>query len=726
MSMERRWLLNLVSARLSRRIVFWVFASIVVIEIIILIPSVYRRERELLQYLEQISAAKASGTLATRDLEVDAAQLLMYVQTLPDSEVVVGGALYEASGALVGTFGESPTLSFEAAAAGKRAMLYRDMARYDAVWDTPLLGDRLLIIRHDATGVRQEFFAFIGRIAGLVVIIAAFVTAATLIVLDRLIISPIMVLRRDLYRAGAILSDDLACDTATLPELEPAAIARRDELGDVNRAFQDMVQQIAEANAMRKQAEDELRLSEEKFSKAFHSSPNPVAISTLAEGRFLDVNDSFLALFGRTLETTLGFTVDDLNLWLNAGDRQQMIQDLIRAGFVRNREYPFRTASGERRIALYSAERIAIDSQDCLLSVFSDITERTQAEAALRDSELRFRRLVEQAADAFFVINVQGEIVDVNQQACDELGYTRAELLALTVPDIEIDVTAEQFPQIWQQLLPGSPLTLTGTHRRKDGSQFPVEVRVGMLDYGQEQLILALSRDISERRKAEEAQARLAEVGELASMIVHEVRNPLTTVLMGLNSFRQMDLSERAQMRLSLALEESERLRRLLNEILLYAKEQTLFLDEIEVNQFCLDLLDALSGNPTVGDRPIEFTPAPTEVRIQGDRDKLKQVLINLVSNACEAVDAGEPIRWQVSLEAQTSNVQIQIQNGGDPIPPEVLPRLTQPFFTTKSAGNGLGLAITKRIVEAHQGVLHIESSLETGTVVTVSLPRLS
>ena len=102
------------------------------------------------------------------------------------------------------------------------------------------------------------------------------------------------------------------------------------------------------------------------------------------------------------------------------------------------------------------------------------------------------------------------------------------------------------------------------------------------------------------------------------------------------------------------------------------------------------------------------------------DRNKLKQVLINLISNACEAVSQGEKIIISLS---QTSQACLTVQNGGKPIPPETLARLTQPFFSTKSSGNGLGLAIVKRIIDAHQGSLTFTSTLETGTTATVHLP---
>jgi len=111
-------------------------------------------------------------------------------------------------------------------------------------------------------------------------------------------------------------------------------------------------------------------------------------------------------------------------------------------------------------------------------------------------------------------------------------------------------------------------------------------------------------------------------------------------------------------------------------------------------------------------------------VLVQGDRDKLKQVFINLVSNACEASPAQEPVTCIIQ-PPQRNQVSVTIHNRGEPIPPELLPQLTRPFFTTKPSGNGLGLAITKHIVEAHQGELTITSSAEQGTQVTVTLPML-
>ncbi|MGF1523513.1 MAG: PAS domain S-box protein [Leptolyngbyaceae cyanobacterium] len=727
MGLKPRLSSNLLNARLSRRIVFWIFLSILVIEAIILVPSVLRRERELLEYLRSLSSAQAEGVLSVKsDLDtIDDEALLSYLENLRNNEIVLGGALYRADGSLVGTFGEKPELELEEALAtepwwrdGDR--YNRQTQRYDALWQmSPFENRYQLIVRHDAAWVGREFYFFIARITGLVMIISVFVTGAMMFLLERLVISPVLALRRDLRRAGNTLRQNQ--DARSLPfESVSKGILRRDELGDVIMAFEEMVNQVGEATAERDQAETDLRLSEEKFSKSFYASPNPMTLTTLESGRLLEVNDSFLSLYGTDRESVIGKTSTELGLWAESGDRAKMLAVLDEKGFLRNQEYRFCAMCGELRTVLFSAEIVQLNDEACILSVTNDITERKAAEEALRESEQRFRTLIEQATDALFVVDPSGRFLDVNQEACQTLGYSREELLQLAVPDIQTVVPIEELVADGQVTL-AHPITKEGMHQRKDGSQFPVEVRLGRIEIAGRSVLLALARDITARKQMEQAQARLAEIGELAAMIVHEVRNPLTTVLMGLHTFEQMDLSERAKARLAFALEESERLQRLLNEILMYAREHSLDLEALALGPFLQMLCDEFCHQPTAANRTIQTYGLQTTKQVMVDRDRLKQVFINLLSNACEASPPEEPITCTLTIS--NTLVTVTVKNGGEPIPAEVLPKLTQPFFTTKSSGNGLGLAITRRIIEAHRGSLHITSSTDTGTIVTVHLP---
>jgi signal transduction histidine kinase len=240
-----------------------------------------------------------------------------------------------------------------------------------------------------------------------------------------------------------------------------------------------------------------------------------------------------------------------------------------------------------------------------------------------------------------------------------------------------------------------------------------------------------LRAEIDERLKAEAqrqgaeqekmaALASLAEVGELASMIVHEIRNPLTTVWMSLKAFEHLSLPERSQHQLQLALTEAARLQDLLQEILHYAKPQGPQCIALELTSWLAEVVTGLSGLPQY--QELVYQPAKPPLTVLADPDKLKQVVINLVNNACEATLPGQPVRcW---LEATDTDAYIHVHNGGAPIPPEILPQLTRPFFSTKANGTGLGLAIVKRIVDTYGGTLTIESTEKMGTTITVAFPK--
>jgi signal transduction histidine kinase len=215
---------------------------------------------------------------------------------------------------------------------------------------------------------------------------------------------------------------------------------------------------------------------------------------------------------------------------------------------------------------------------------------------------------------------------------------------------------------------------------------------------------------------------RLAAVGALAASIVHEIRNPLTTLWMWLDHCQRQDLSEPDKKRLAWATADGDRLQRLLNQILLYAKPQTLQLQTVDLNQLVATTLDVLHHTPAALNRQLAFEPSPTPVTLNADSDKLRQVLINLVTNACEAVSEGDRIQIKVASLGSDRH-SLQVHNGGHPIHPEQLAKLTEPFFTTKATGTGLGLAIVQQIINAHAGSLKIESAATAGTTVTVTLP---
>ncbi len=218
---------------------------------------------------------------------------------------------------------------------------------------------------------------------------------------------------------------------------------------------------------------------------------------------------------------------------------------------------------------------------------------------------------------------------------------------------------------------------------------------------------------------------RLAAIGEFTATIVHEVRNPLMTIEMGLKYAHRVLDSNADRERLALSLSESDRLKHLLQEILSYAKPQPLQLSRLNISEFLKLLLIQIQELPEAVDRRIDFENHLPAGEVMADINKLKQVFINLFRNACEAIDPHDSISCSLGIEIDSNYVWIQIHNGGEPIPPELLPQLTTPFCSSKSSGTGLGLAISKRILTAHDGKLTIASS-SLGTTVSVYLPICS
>lgn len=360
------------------------------------------------------------------------------------------------------------------------------------------------------------------------------------------------------------------------------------------------------------------------------------------------------------------------------------------------------------------------------------VSAQLQIESIAHSSlEQRFRKIFEGSNDAIFVIDpAQDTILEANPRATQLLDYSRHELLN----SIKISqVHPNEMPQLIQftqtVFQNGRGWTDELTCLTRSNNELPAEISAAPIEFEGKQCILAMVRDISERKQAEadakKVSSHLAEVGELASMIVHEIRNPLTTVLMGLASFKKLELDDRFQSRLTIALGEAERLKRLLNEILVFSKPQSLERTPIELNQWSTDLLESIRSHPAIVERTIEFNANPSSTIVSADTDKLKQVFINLITNACEAIAPGDIVRWTVTHPSKADHLTVEINNGGPPIPPDVLSKLTTPFFTTKSTGNGLGLAIVKRIVSAHNGQFSITSDAVSGTTVTVKLPVL-
>ncbi len=224
------------------------------------------------------------------------------------------------------------------------------------------------------------------------------------------------------------------------------------------------------------------------------------------QGRLLSANQALVRKMGaRNPEEIVGQKLQDL---LSPDVRERFdsyLTTILESGHAQGL-MRVRWRDGSERILEYSntLRKPSGDGPPVIVGVSRDVTERVRAQHALRESESRFRALVEQAADALFLHDRQGRFIDVNQRACDSLGYTREELLKLSVMDVARKLSFDHLEELWKRIGVGTPVTVEGIHRRKDGSVFPVETRIGILERGERGHFLALARDITARKQIEE------------------------------------------------------------------------------------------------------------------------------------------------------------------------------------------------------------------------------
>lgn len=304
MSLGIDLILQQFKARLSRSIVLWIFGSIVVIETIILIPSYYRLKQELLNQIEQVSETVIESIIRLNEREMsDSKAFKQKIESLTEGSIIVGIDVYTPVGDLIATFGESSKLTYQNLQNQEVVRyLHQDWSRYEIGYSPQKIGINYgLIIRHDSLFIKQELSAFTLRIAGLVVIISAFVTGVMLVVLGIHLIGPILQLKQDLKRAAIALSEDRSdC------QFYATSNHRNDELGEVMLAFKEMFYRIQSEIKKRKEAEAVIREEQEKAEKLLlNILPAPITQklkqgqNNIAEG-FAEVTILFADIVGFT------------------------------------------------------------------------------------------------------------------------------------------------------------------------------------------------------------------------------------------------------------------------------------------------------------------------------------------------------------------------------------------------------------------------------------------
>ncbi|MFL0658585.1 PAS domain S-box protein, partial [Cylindrospermopsis raciborskii UAM/DH-MRr] len=352
--------------------------------------------------------------------------------------------------------------------------------------------------------------------------ITLFIFAGLSMVLTHWIIQPI----KDLNTAAKKLRKDRFDSLDLDLDLKLKSILnRRDEVGQLGESFQAMAGELALSFIRVKTA---LQESQDKFTKIFRSSPDPIVITDRVQNIFLDVNPSFLHLTGYSEMEVINHGVEGLCLPCDSQKLLLVRKKLENQGHIHNLEFDWLTKSGEVKTSLVSSERILINGRDCVISVCKDITDRKKAEENLRQSEERFRTAFENAGSGMALVSLNGYFIRVNRSLCQILGYDSPDLLTKKVTEIIAGEELSKDFDLAYQFLSGqiTNYQVEKSCLHKSGKIIWVLLNVSLLcDINGNPLhFIWQIQDISERHEVEQLK------NEFVSVVSHEVRTPLTAI----------------------------------------------------------------------------------------------------------------------------------------------------------------------------------------------------
>jgi PAS domain S-box-containing protein len=371
-----------------------------------------------------------------------------------------------------------------------------------------------------------------------------------------------------------------------------------------------------------------------------------------------------------------------------------------------------------------------------------DVTDQREAEEALR----LFRRAADLATDAIYWLDSDGALVYVNEAACRSLGYTREELLRLTVWDVDPVHSREEWERSWRNLeeqRDPNATPLRTMHRRRDGTLFPVEVQAQHLELSDGAIKVAYVREITERDRLE-AQLRQAQkmesVGRLAGGVAHDFNNLLTAISgnveLALLDLRPADPLYELLIEVHRAADSAANLTR---QLLAFSRKQVIDPRVVNLNGI-VDELQKMLKRLMREDVDVHVRLDPGLWQTKVDRGQLEQVLVNLAVNARDAMPHGGTLTLETGNatldEAYTRTrsyvipgeyVMLAVTDTGTGMDEQAKAHLFEPFFTTKEhgKGTGLGLAMVYGAVKQNRGSIEVESEPGRGTTFRIYLPRV-
>ena len=372
------------------------------------------------------------------------------------------------------------------------------------------------------------------------------------------------------------------------------------------------------------------------------------------------------------------------------------------------------------------------------VAFITDITQRKTVEDALRRSEARARALFEAASEGVVVVDRRGGIVSVNGKMEELFGYSRAELIGQPVEMLMPERYRAAHPRHRNEYFArprprpmGRGLDLAG--RRKDGTEFPIEISLSPIETEEGPQSVALVTDITQRLGVERAtrQAeRLASLGSLSAGIAHEINNPIGIITSRIE-LMLIDAAEHALPPpvvedLHVLHRNAMRVASIAQRFLSFARQSPAERSSVELNRVVAQTVELVERQMGTG-LSIVTRLDETSPPVLGHANALQQVLLNLIVNARDAMEGHGEIRIATGVAAdRPGRVWLQVTDTGPGIPPEAMSRIFDPFYTTKPSGTGLGLSVSYGIIQDHNGTIDVESAPGKGTTFLLTFPVLA